>query len=500
MDDLRPFWAIEPKTIRVLAGEMWKVKSDGISGIFIRDHNVSIGRVADGDWRAETFQGVVLKIAKYLPDMDIAVNRLDQPRVVVPWDDMQALLKKEQETRTTPPEVTYEFTKGMDGLYQIPVVEETKDEKTTVRRTEDSNNTAGIDYSPGWFPAHGKQYMDIAKTACSPESYANNENNEEVRIASEKSYKDPLSGLVTNFNLSSDLCTMGPQLHDKHGFLFTASTILASKRLLPVFGECKVNVNSDILFPANMYFRNDERYEYNPKFDVKWENKAEQMIWRGVTSGGAQLATNWQGMHRHRFVQYTNGTYMQDKEVRILSELGSEAGQYESYAKFKPSSFAENYTDIGFVETWGCIPNCDFYNDVFALKPQVSLSEQFKFKYLADVDGHSFSGRWRAFLLSKGLGFKATIFREWHDSRIFEWRHFAPMDNRFDDFYTLLTYFAGLGSPEDKALGLPYVPKHDFEAKKLANQARDWANKVLRNDDMEVRTNSKICAKIKMTN
>jgi len=125
------------------------------------------------------------------------------------------------------------------------------------------------------------------------------------------------------------------------------------------------------------------------------------------------------------------------------------------------------------------------------MKEKISQAEQFKFKYLVDVDGHSFSGRWRAFLESKSLGFKATIFREWHDSRLFAWRHFVPMDNRFDDIYTLLTYFVGYGQPlEGHSAGSSaiYVARHDFEAQRIAQLSREWANKVLRRDDIEVYT------------
>jgi len=207
-------------------------------------------------------------------------------------------------------------------------------------------------------------------------------------------------------------------------------------------------------------------------------------------------------MHRQRLVQLMNSTEMADKEVRILSENPMNKGHYENFYRFQPSSFAADHSDVGFTETWGCIPNCDFYADVWTLKPQISLSEQFKYKYVVDVDGHSFSGRWRAFLQSKSLGMKATIFREWHDSRLFAWRHFVPMDNRFDDVYTLLTYFigvgkAGFGMSKDPDFGDEdrnyansdvYVQRHDFEGKKIARQAREWASKVLRQEDLEIYT------------
>jgi len=185
-----------------------------------------------------------------------------------------------------------------------------------------------------------------------------------------------------------------------------------------------------------------------------------------------------------------NGTEMADQEVRVLAEQPEAKGEYENNRHFKPSAFAENYTDVGFSETNGCVPNCSFlYDNTLSMKEKISQAEQFKFKYLVDVDGHSFSGRWRAFLESKSLGFKATIFREWHDSRLFAWRHFVPMDNRFDDIYTLLTYFIGYGQPlEGHSVGSSaiYVARHDFEAQRIAQLSREWANKVLRRDDISL--------------
>ncbi len=46
-----------------------------------------------------------------LPDMDIAMNRLDQPRVVVEWEQLQKHLKIEEESRKMPPDVSNSFTK-----------------------------------------------------------------------------------------------------------------------------------------------------------------------------------------------------------------------------------------------------------------------------------------------------------------------------------------------------------------------------------------------------
>jgi hypothetical protein len=243
-----------------------------------------------------------------------------------------------------------------------------------------------------------------------------------------------------------------------------------------------------------MYYKQDPRYEYDPNpgpdadFDYDWDDKEDSVIWRGVTSGGTNAVENWKDMHRQRLVLITNGTIMANKEVRIMTESPGTRGVYENFNHFHPNQFANKHTDIGFTGATNCVPeDCNFYEGVWTYKNETTLMEQFKNKFVVDVDGMSFSGRWRALLQSKSLGIKSTIFREWHDSRLFAWRHFVPMDNRYDELYSILTYFIGLGNPANGGKrGEPYIQRHDFEARKLGRQGREWASKVLRREDMEV--------------
>jgi hypothetical protein len=460
--DLRPFWAVAPAEIRQMAAKLQH--SDGIMGVQIRNKKVVYS--GEEGWRIETFRKSVKRIAQYLPDMDIALNTHDQPRVMLSWEDTQEYLRTEALTRSMPKDAQDRFTPGMKYL----------DKKDP--------DVEGAD--PSWFSIAGKLYMDFAQDSCPPESPARNHNitTEEAN----KLYKSSTGGFITNFTASSDLCTVGPVLGKNHGFLFSASSNLITRKLIPVFSECKVSVNNDILFPANMYFMNDKRYKYNARHDYEWEEKGDNLLWRGVTSGGVQVADNWQHMHRQRFVQLANSTELASKTVPILSETSM--NQYRNYSDFYPSKFASQNFDVGFTEAFGCIPNCSFYKDVWTYKKPMPFSEQFKSKYLVDIDGHSFSGRWRAFQLSKSLGIKATIFREWHDSRLFAWRHFVPMDNRYDDLYSLMTYFIGLepqASPVDAfSISAPYIQNHDFEAEVIAAQSREWAHHALRNEDLDI--------------
>jgi hypothetical protein len=82
--------------------------------------------------------------------------------------------------------------------------------------------------------------------------------------------------------------------------------------------------------------------------------------------------------------------------------------------------------------------------------------------------------------MSTSLPIKATIFREWHDSRLVAWKHFVPMDNRFMDFWGIMEYFLGYEGENFKIEG------HDKAAERMATAGQDWANKVLRKEDMQI--------------
>ena len=101
----------------------------------------------------------------------------------------------------------------------------------------------------------------------------------------------------------------------------------------------------------------------------------------------------------------------------------------------------------------------------------MKMKKQYNYKYLPDLDGNSFSGRYRGFLGSTSLPIKATIYDEWHDSRLVPWKHFVPMDNTYIDIYGIMAYFLG---------------GRDETAKQIAMEGKKWTETVLRREDMQI--------------
>jgi hypothetical protein len=122
-----------------------------------------------------------------------------------------------------------------------------------------------------------------------------------------------------------------------------------------------------------------------------------------------------------------------------------------------------------------CNPSeCPFYSDIFSVHKHLPMKQQYEYKFLPDVDGNSFSARFRGFLRSTSLPLKSTIYAEWHDDRLTPWVHFVPFDNTFQDLFPLLDYFSDNNGPGDAA------------ARLIAEQGQAWSEKVLRVDDMRL--------------
>ena len=296
-------------------------------------------------------------------------------------------------------------------------------------------------------------------------------------------------GYVSNYTGSTDFCQQ-PDLQTLHGMFINPLSVSESSTFAPLFGGSKLTTNNEILLPAPMYWSGGERFTGGGKTGISWDKKKDEVIWRGVATGGRNNKDNWRGFQRHRFVAQTNGTKVSGAEswTEIPENWAMPTTQYNLAAQQENrlGEWTKEWSNTGFVDLM-CDPppgpndvHCNHTDPFFEIQPGMQLGEQFDRKFLPDIDGNSFSGRYRGFMLSSSVPIKATIFREWHDSRLMPWVHFVPMDNRFLDFWGIMEYFIGYkGKHVD-------IPAHDAEAEKIAIAGQKWANKVLRKEDMQI--------------
>ena len=315
-------------------------------------------------------------------------------------------------------------------------------------------------------------------------------------------------GYVANYTLSTLFCHQ-PDLQALEGIFVRPLSVSATKTLFPMFGGSKLAVNNEILLPAPMYWDANSRF-MGPEEDAAtpWSEKIPKVVWRGVGTGGRNNETNWRAFQRHRFVAMNNATalklatdaafsktsytYPADEQVALFPN-NFDLPDYQQYPTVpRPNELPDwvaSWSDIGLTDLFcayeGFKHSCNYTGSYFKPVEGLDLAKQYHYKILPDVDGNSFSGRYLGFLRSTSLPVKATLWREWHDSRLVAWKHFVPMDNRFGDWFGIVEYFLGGKSiTGNKQKDEELREKRDKNAEKIALAGREWASKVLRKEDM----------------
>ena len=483
-DDLNPFWALEPNTLRRQA-------STYMQRVSVRDGTASI--TADRErMRTTVFHSLISSIAEHLPDLDIAVNVMDESRIVVPWETLNRYIRTEQKDRklVDPSRVVDSYTSGW--WYDI--------------RGEES-----LDW------VRNGSHWSLARQGCHPNSPAARHKDAKIDLSEAPpvpNTRPPFSnaGYVGNWTVAKDVCVR-PELHALHGAFVEPVSFINTQKLFPLFGECKLSVNNEILLPAAMYWSDDTVYSGGPEHGGLWEEKQDQVVWRGVASGGRNNKENWRFFQRHRFVSMMNGTSVEAAEqpasspynennpsnfaIPLQNQYDVTAQQRQDREPTNKSSLGEwlkSITNVAFNKLL-CFPaeaddsTCSYVHPYFSVQPEIPMAQQYNYKLLPDIDGNTFSGRYRGFLLSTSLPIKATIYNEWHDSRLIAWQHFVPMDNTFVDVYGLLQYFLGYRDDKEGSKGFgrrPTVKAHDDYAKAIARNGKAWAERVLRKEDMQI--------------
>jgi hypothetical protein len=476
--DLNPFWGLPASRLR---RDSWEHDIT----INIRNGNATTG--SNWFW-TEIWLNMIKTFEHLLPDMDLPLNAMDEPRILAPWEEVNQLMEKEKASRSLAPvkEVVSDWQKlPLPGEGDADLDKREKDWEEVCKSYKDLCALFANCSDPFW---------KIVTRACPPDSLARKA---AVRtdftntpfISLEHTKAHTYEGYVSNFTKSVDICHQ-PDLQALHGMMIFPLSVRSTKVFAPMFGGSKLAVNNEILLPAPMYWSDEERFTGGGQKGVAWKDKQNKVVWRGVATGGRNKAENWRGFQRHRFVAMTNGTQLSGVESwELVPEnfaMPSTQWNLGAQQENRLGKWVDEWSDTGFVDLM-CTPVekkglCSYTSPYYKIASGIKMGDQFDRKYLPDIDGNSFSGRYRGFLMSTSLPIKATIFKEWHDSRLIAWKHFVPMDNRFQDFYGIMQYFVGYKGEKIT------IPSHDKEAEKLALDGQAWAEKVLRKEDMQIYT------------
>ncbi|KAM0254295.1 hypothetical protein ACHAQJ_006935 [Trichoderma viride] len=454
--DLAPFWGLDAHTTALRASAWhWVVKvRNGLA-------------TAEGDTKdrvpwLQLWTDLVKEFAQYLPDVDMPINYMDESRILVRFSEISWLTKMEQQHRRIVP--VEEVTERYKGLQHIDAA---KPEP----------------YDPVWLGSDNS-YWDLAVKTCGPDTpaYGVGANMDDLKKPAEfpENWKPSYAyqGFVQNWTAAMNPC-LQPHLRQLHGTFIAPISLSSTHELIPLFGGSKLPMNNEILIPGAMYLDSNEFYSGGDNLGEAWMNKTDGIVWRGADSGGRAQADTWQHFHRQRLVDMLNATTvtrMEEGHERALTFSLPPTDVYKSkrVSEKRLGPWLKDFANAGFVSL--CSDGeCDFLHDAFRPLDHMPMKEQYGYKFQPDADGNSFSARFRGFLRSTSLPLKATIYAEWHDDRLQPWLHFVPLDNSYQDLYSVLEFFTdGAGEKGDRAAQL------------IAESGSEWAAKVLRREDMKL--------------
>ncbi|KAJ7288454.1 glycosyl transferase family 90-domain-containing protein [Mycena rebaudengoi] len=222
-------------------------------------------------------------------------------------------------------------------------------------------------------------------------------------------------------------------------FLRSSSTADFTTDLWPLLSMTKISpCFSDILFPGP--------YSYDATWwsgsfahpnDVVWKDKKEQVYWRGMSNGGHISGQNYRKFPRFRLVEL--------------------ARNHSDLIDARMTRFAETHCTDDTCDRDGIIKEYDIGG------PMSPKEDIYHYKYLLDVDGNTFSGRYFGLLRSGSLVFKSTVFDEYFNEWLRPYVHYIPVQADLSDLVEKIEWAIA----------------HDNEARLIQETGKLWADRVL---------------------
>ena len=439
METLEPFWGLKPEAIR--NGVAAVSSGSHILSFTIRDHSLTFSNDGWAHWFASVIQPWIDKPEwmALLPDMDFAMNVFDEPRVVAPNEVIAEAMRAS----------TSHLTNPMESLLLLP--DQLRGEVT-------------------WINPDRRHAWDAMGVSCPQNAPALKD-----EVTSTRDVHLPLPHFIDNLTESQDVCTHA-DYKNINGFLEAPESLSITHSLLPIFSQGKPSTFQDILSPSPYY--SARLGDYNERDDPDWDDKKDTVYWTGASTGGHSYIDNWRNLHRQRLSLMTEAgsnvpvTLMKQNKHNRWEPYGTTWSEVSNLTHIKIMAVGaqcEPDACTAMREHWGLVPIPDPNHD-----PQKDpQSASYGSKYVLDMDGNGFSGRFYRTLISKCAVLKQTIMKEWHDGRLVPWVHFIPVSLEAKELGELMRFL--LKEKEGPVIG-----------KQIAEDGRNWARTILREADFEI--------------
>ncbi|OXG27210.1 hypothetical protein C367_02639 [Cryptococcus neoformans Ze90-1] len=318
---------------------------------------------------------------------------------------------------------------------------------------------------------------------------------------------------------AGDLC-QNPYLIPLHGLTIEPHEHYSHPRphtqLLPLFSLAKTSINSDILVTPLDQFLDP------PGNDPEWENKpSSKLAWRGSSTGISWMTSDldWRSAHRFRLHNYANNRSLEpmkylvpdlgqgemdsDDELDAYGAMGgdgdlgewregnAEAKEHRAVETEGPLRYKEEETltaqameffyDIKLAgEPIQCSRDdgtCQNMLDEIEWAPRQSGDDLNLNKFLLDIDGNGWSGRFRKLMSTNSLVIKMTMFTEWFQPHLIPWFMYIPAKLDFSDLPDIMAFFRGTPTHPELAF--------DQTAQALARNGKCFVQRMFRMEDLQ---------------
>ncbi|KAI9784534.1 MAG: F-actin-capping protein subunit beta [Peltula sp. TS41687] len=271
---------------------------------------------------------------------------------------------------------------------------------------------------------------------------------------------------VENARDAKDLC-QHPEYGKLHGFFMSPTTFLVTNSTVPILSQAAPSTFGDVLYPSPFYTESYDMGKYKEGEDPEWEQKKTSLYWAGSTTGSYDFDDSWHSYHRQRFITVTR--QLEGSTTTFLTE--TKPGVWETY---RSREILSRLYDAKFTAIIQCAEaQCKEETDYFQPSNREEAGAAYKSRFIFDIDGNSFSGRFYTLLGSRSVVLKQTIFEEWHDERLFPWVHYVPVSISMDELPETMRFLA-------------LTENGSKRARQIAENGREWRSKALRKEDASI--------------
>ena len=457
MGPIQPFWGIPPNVLRERVESSFEGRR--IHRFDIREHewrakSTDTGRYAYVGEEMKTW--LQLDHLRLLPDMTWAHNFWDEPRVYAPYDTVQQAMAH-----------------AFEPVPSIPRTRETRDKEILLNLDKKSE--------VGFLKLEHRDAWEAMSLACPLDSPARSP----MVASSPVDDLSPRPQFMSNKTADLDLCAH-PDLAKSHGFVLAPAAFDMTHTLFPLFSGGVPNIASDIIYPPPYTGQrlSEDGPEYDPSGDIEWHSKRPSIYWKGSSTGGWATEWNWRDLHRQRLsLKFTNASHSKAMVTLLKEPTPGASESWDSYEA--PLSTMASQFDIHIAgelvlcsfpisknhpESSGCYVEKHGL-EIAELGP---VEEAWAHKYVLDIDGNGYSGRFLRLLMSNSVPVKMTVFKEWINDWIIPWVHYIParQDEEFSDLPEILRFLTS--------------ERGDIIGKEVAVMGQKWTKQVITKESLRL--------------